>query len=135
MVSRPTRQRGLEEILQSTAGVLFPGAEQTRIALDSHDCDGETPLHVLLWRGDASGAKALIEAGANVNAVGDMGQTPLHVAVGKSMQDVVEALLMAGADPDRRSEFGQTPREIAQEQGGDMRRLLIQSRPARGAGR
>jgi hypothetical protein len=25
------------------------------------DCDGETPLHVLIWRGDAEGALLLIE--------------------------------------------------------------------------
>lgn len=106
--------RTLEDILQSTSDSLFPaelGAR--RVAVDSRDADGDTPLHVLVRRRDFDGAKQLIAAGANPNAVGDMGETPLHVAVRQGAADIVEALVAAGARPDIRSEFGDTPLSLA----------------------
>jgi uncharacterized protein len=106
--------RTLEEVLQSISDALFPAnLGRHRVSLDSHDCDGDTPLHVLLWRRDVEGAHMLIEAGANVNAQGDMGETPLHVAITQGLPAIVEDLLNHGASPDLRSEFGDTPRERA----------------------
>ena len=111
--------RSVQDILQSTSDSLFPadlGEKDVRI--DSRDCDGDAPLHVLMWRKDSEGAEVLIAAGANTNAVGDMGETPLHVAVSQDLAGVVEALLAAGANPDIRSEFGDTPRERAVARAG-----------------
>lgn len=105
--------RSLEDILKSCSETLFP-AELGRKQVDIHstDCDGDTPLHIMVWRRDISAAIALIEAGANVNAIGDMGETPLHIAVKQQLKPVVEALLEAGANPEIRSEFGETPSEL-----------------------
>ncbi|MOA09565.1 hypothetical protein D3C78_1294060 [compost metagenome] len=67
----------LKEILQSTSETLFPAELGEReVLLDSHDCDGDTPLHVMLWRKDSAGALVILRAGANPNAIGDMGVTP-----------------------------------------------------------
>jgi uncharacterized protein len=122
--------RSLEEVLQSTSDILYPSELGERlVTIASRDCDGDSPLHVLLWRKDAEGAEQLVAAGADPNAVGDMGETPLHVAVKQNLLGTVEALLVAGAKPDICSEFGETPRDIAVAQGGAAARLF----PAGGA--
>lgn len=117
--------RTIDEILQSTSDSLFPAdLGRRRVEIDSRDCEGDTPLHVLLWRGDFSGAKALLEAGADPNAVGDMGETPLHVAVRQGTPNIVGALLAAGADADIRSESGDTPRTLAAGKKSAIARLF-----------
>ncbi len=63
MLKRPKSRRTLEEILQSTSDVLFlEELGEARISLSSRGCDGDSPLHVLLWRGDDYGTKLLIES-------------------------------------------------------------------------
>lgn len=117
--------RTIDEILRSTAASLFPDDfGQRRIEIDSRDCDGDTPLHVLLWRRDFSGAKVLIQAGADPNAVGDMGETPLHLAVRQDASEIVGLLLTAGADPEICSEFGYSPRALAVGKKGAIAKLL-----------
>jgi uncharacterized protein len=70
----------LEEVLMSTSDVLFPAElGERRVEVSSRDVDGDTPLHVMAWRDDVVGAEILLAAGADVDAVGDMGTTPLHV--------------------------------------------------------
>ncbi|MDH5669599.1 MAG: ankyrin repeat domain-containing protein [Nitrospira sp.] len=110
-----TDQRTLDDLLQGIADVLFP-AEETPpcVALDSAGYDGDSPLHVYLWRKDPYAVKTLIQHGANVNAIGDMGETPLHVAVREASADILASLLAAGAREDIVSEFGQTPLQLAQ---------------------
>ena len=117
--------RTLDEILQTTSDSLFPiDLGRRQVAIDSRGCDGDTPLHVLLWRKDFGGAKLLLEAGADPNAVGDMGETPLHVAIRQNASDIVDSLLAAGANPDIRSEFGETPRAMAAVNKGVIARLF-----------
>jgi ankyrin repeat protein len=117
--------RSFDEMLQSTSDALFPAEMGERVVtLASKDADGDTPLHVMIWRGDHAAVRAFIEAGAQLDAVGDMGQTPLHVAVMKEDEAVVELLLRAGANPNVRSEFGDTPRELAAQKGGRVKELL-----------
>lgn len=114
--------RTLHEVLQSTSSALFPaalGAEPVRV--DSTDVDGDTPLHVILRRGDTEGALLLIAHGAPVNAVGDMGETPLHVAIARANQQAIDALLAAGARTDIISEFGETASEKARKAGLRLR--------------
>jgi ankyrin repeat protein len=113
--------RTLAEILQSTSESLFPADLGTRtVTLQSVDSDGDTPLHVLIWRGDTHGAQVLIENGANVDAVGDMGETPLHVAIRKENLTVVRALVEAGAKTDIVSEFGESAGTMAGNKGIDV---------------
>jgi ankyrin repeat protein len=113
--------RTLEEVLQSTSDVLFPEESGgAPVSIDSADCDGDTPLHVLIWRGDTEGALLLIRHGADVNAVGDMGETPLHVAISMRNTSVIGALLGVGASTEMVSEFGKSASEQAEEIGIDL---------------
>jgi uncharacterized protein len=119
------QRRSLSEILQSTSDVLFPEQMgKAAVELDSKDVDGDTPLHVMVWRGDRDAVEVLIAAGARIDAVGDMGQTPLHVAVMRADEHISELLLRAGASPNIRSEFGDTPGELAESKGGTMQKLF-----------
>jgi ankyrin repeat protein len=81
----------------------------------------------MAWRNDLEAVEILISAGANVNAIGDMGETPLHVAISNQNPEMVAALLRAGARDDIRSEFGSTPREKAARL-GDVMAALFASR-------
>ena len=116
----------LQEVLQSTSDALFPAEIGERaVAIDSRDCDGDTPLHVVAWRDDVEAVEMLLRAGADVNAIGDMGETPLHVAISMDNPQMVAAMLKAGARDDIRSEFGETPREKALRRNGAIRRLFV----------
>jgi ankyrin repeat protein len=80
----------------------------------------------MAWRNDLEAVQILVAAGADVNAIGDMGETPLHVAVRSGNVAMVEVLLRAGARDDIRSEFEfvSTPRALAAEAGGAMGRVF-----------
>jgi ankyrin repeat protein len=111
-------QKTLKEWLQSTSDVLFPaGLGNAEVHINSIDCDGDTPLHVLIRRNETAGALMLIENGAPVDAAGDMGETPLHVAVSNKNMTVIHALLKAGGRTDIANEFGKTALERAIEEG------------------
>ena len=108
----------LEEILQTTSDRLFPaemGAQY--VAIDSVDCDGDTPLHVFISGEETANALLLIEHGADVNAIGDMGLTPLHGAIEHKNLAVIDALLKAGARTDIISEFGDSSASLAEKRG------------------
>jgi uncharacterized protein len=93
--------RTLDEVLQPTSDTLFPvDLGERAVSINSTDCDGDTLLHVLIWRGDNPGAHLLIENGADVNAVGDMGDTPLHIALRKDNLPIVRAPVAARARAD-----------------------------------
>ena len=125
MSKKAKTRQSLEEILASCSDSLFPAEMgDAEVRIDRRDVEGDTPLHVMVWRGDTYAALLLIEAGADVNAVGDMSETPLHVAVSKENERVVEALLNAGANPNLVSEFGKTPRDLADERGRDLKRCF-----------
>ena len=122
----------LEQLLQSTAQALFPDDASAVVTLDSRAEDGDSPLHVLLWRKDVEGVRMLVDAGADVDAAGDLDETPLHVAVRHGLADAVACLLQAGADPDVPCVFGDTARERAQRHGGDCAALLRDAPPGQG---
>lgn len=127
MGHEPKHRATLEEILASTSDVLFPAEMGERVVfISSTDCDGDTPLHVMVWRDDAYAVKVLLAAGANPNAVGDMGETPLHVAVSKENFAIAEALLRAGAKANIRSDFNETAKERAIHKGGELAKLFLQ---------
>ena len=118
-------RRSLEDILQSTSDNLFPAdLGEKVVTIDSKDVDGDTPLHVMLWRDDSFAALVLIESGIDVNAVGDMGEAPLHIAIRKENANIANALVEAGARTDIRSEFGQTPADLYNSASSDFRKLF-----------
>jgi ankyrin repeat protein len=68
--------------------------------------DNDTCLHMAAHRGDVRAVQLLLQAGANVNAIGDMGYTPLHYAASR---EVALVLVGAGANPSIADEFGKPP--------------------------
>jgi ankyrin repeat protein len=60
--------------------------------------DGDNALHCVARWGDLAAAKALIEAGIDVNKAGDLGYTPLHVACMQGNAEMVGLMVDSGAD-------------------------------------
>ncbi|RMC19106.1 hypothetical protein DUI87_03710 [Hirundo rustica rustica] len=70
-----------------------------RFNLSSDICqEEETPLHCAAWHGYYSVAKALCEAGCNVNIKNKEGETPLLTASARGYHDIVECLAEHRAD-------------------------------------
>lgn len=131
MAKRSKVRASLEEILQSVSVTLFPaemGAERVHVC--SRDVDGDTPLHVMAMRGDRYACQILIDAGADLDAVGDMGLTPLHMAIAYDHIEILDLLLRAGARTDIISEFGETPFQKAISKGGEIARLVRKPKQA-----
>ncbi len=82
------------------------------IGLDASTPEGDSPLHVVAGWGDAAATRMLVDAGARVDAVGDMGETPLHIAAKHASPEVIEVLVNAGARMDVVSDFGETPASL-----------------------
>ena len=58
-----------------------------------------TCLHLAVQINSADVVKALIEKGADVNAITDRGVTPLHLAIVKKQpEDIIKVLIENGAD-------------------------------------
>src|SRR5262245_32723921 len=88
----------------SDAGVVTP-ATRAR--------NGDTPLHAAIWAADGEAARALIDAGADVNAVGEDGYTPLHAAIAQSDVALARRLIGRGASWDAVNAFACSVREAA----------------------
>lgn len=86
----------------------------TQIEVSSVGKELETPLHMIVTRGDADGVELLIEAGADVNARTDIDSTPLHRAVIGGNLAIIKMLLTAGADPNAVDHFGATAASLAE---------------------
>ncbi|ERJ33260.1 Exonuclease SbcC [Burkholderia sp. AU4i] len=70
-------------------------------------------------------AGVLVDAGANVNSIGDLGNTPLHQAAMMGQLESARLLLKRGAATQAKNEFGQTPLDVAKLSGSEeMIRLL-----------
>ena len=77
--------------------------------LDERDpMSGATPLIIATVFGQSEALKALIKAGADMNAGNNEGSTPLIVAAVFDRIDVSEALIEAGADVNARNSEGST---------------------------
>ncbi len=69
--------------------------------------DGTTALHEAAEAGDLTRTRALIEAGADVDATTRLGAyTPLHLAAAAGQGATVRALLSGGADPNSTTATG-----------------------------
>ncbi len=83
-----------------------------------------TPLHMAVGAGNIEATRALITAGANVNAISryssdlasDRTPTPLHVATEVGNIEATRALIAAGADVHAKTYQNKTPLDLAQEQ-------------------
>ena len=84
------------------------------VDLNFHDSEGHSLLHIAAMAGNTTLAKRLLDAGADPNAVDNIGLTPLHHAFsGYRDPHVAWLLLDAGADPNVRNSIGQTPLHYA----------------------
>ena len=102
--------------------------------------DGFTALHYAAFFGSAEAIRALVAAGADVEAPSRNEQfapeaRPLHSAVAAERLDNAEALLDAGADPKARQHGGFTPLMGAERSGNfDIAELLIERGAYAGGG-
>lgn len=72
---------------------------------------GACPLSTAALFGQAEAAMALIEAGADINCIGNDGAAPLHVAAFFCRAEIVKALVDKGADMTIKNSYGSTPLE------------------------
>ena len=101
------------------------------VNLNARDNSGITPLHMTICFAYSHARlpvfQALLEAGADPNAVDDDGRTPLFFAAGLEDKTVAEALLDGGANPAVRNNNLDTPLHQACNSGGlDVVKLFIQ---------
>lgn len=76
-----------------------------------------TALHAALAGSAPELARALVGAGADVNAVQQDGVTPLHEAAANGRVDLLQLLLEHGADASARDAKGRTAVDFAREAG------------------
>lgn len=85
----------------------------------------DTVLHLAARTGSIDDVKVLVDAGAYVNSIGDLGNTPLHQAAMMGQLESARLLLKRGAATQAENEFGQTPLDVAKLSGSEeMIRLL-----------
>lgn len=95
--------------------LLAAGADVSAVARNPMQV---TALHsAVADGGDARIARALVAAGADVNARQRHGWTPLHGAADSGDAGLVELLLARGADPDAKHDGGKTALDVAREKG------------------
>ena len=76
-------------------GTALPASAQ--VAPSATEVAAYTGLHAAAHRGDTARLKALLAAGAPVDARDPAGRTPLHVATFARQRDAIRALAAAGA--------------------------------------
>lgn len=94
---------------------------------NARDAKGQTPLQVAVNSNFASGALALIGAGALVNERNNVGETPLITALHNRNAELVKALVAAGANADQADNSGRSARDYAifeDQRGGNFTALL-----------
>lgn len=83
-------------------------ALQQNVNVNATQADRATALHWAAYREDAETVGLLIRAGADFNAVNDLGVAPLYLACDNGNGVIVEMLLKAGADPHATLPSGET---------------------------
>ena len=68
-----------------------------------------TDLHEAAEKGDIKAVKALLAAGAEINAKNSDGETPLHCAAWSGQAELAKILLQAGAGVNAKDKGGRTP--------------------------
>lgn len=103
----PLHQAALDGATPAELAQLIAAVEHVDVALE---VNGRTPLHLAAYSGRPTVAKALLDAGASVAAVGGRGETPLHLAAN---EEVATLLINAGADVDAADSTGRTALHLA----------------------
>ena len=132
MSGSPRRKGGadadarLQAVLRAAAEIMFSAeADDGSIGVNSRTLEGDTPLHVFAWRGEVESVRVLLDASADVDALGDMDETALHIALRQQNEALVRLLVDAGARTTICSEFGETAQDIAHRLGGPLGMLVV----------
>lgn len=98
------------------------------ITVHTVDSTGDTPLHIAAIWGDVEAIDVLLEAGADIDAKGDMGCTPLHYAIGQKKVEAAKRLISHGASLDVKDEMsdGWTPVDKARFSDNEEIRKLFE---------
>ncbi|GAB2811805.1 ankyrin repeat domain-containing protein [Comamonas piscis] len=86
-------------------------------AIDARDAQGRTPLLVATQSNQVAAAKALIEAGADVNAKDNIEDSPYLYAGARGHQEILQMALTHGADLRSTNRYGGTALIPAAERG------------------
>jgi ankyrin repeat protein len=81
-----TELEGIFARLRQTTGF----ADTDFSDVNATSSDGDNALHCVVRWGDLAAAKALIDAGVDINKAGHLGYTPLHVACMKGNAEIVD---------------------------------------------
>ncbi|QUP52447.1 ankyrin repeat domain-containing protein [Ralstonia syzygii] len=85
-------------------------------------------LHLASFANRCDDIEELIQAGADVNAIGDLGLRPLHYAVLGGGVEAIRILLLKKADVRAENEYGETPTQMAHVLGqADIENLLLEA--------
>lgn len=87
---------------------------------------GAAPLHMCgMSRSKQDAVAALVQRGADIEALDTYGMTPLHRMASNNLAAGAAALLAAGADPEYEGKIGSSPLQIAKEsRAADVIRVL-----------
>ncbi len=91
----------------------------------TNGANGWTPLQHAIHKYQAASVRALLKAGAGVDARGRDGGTPLMMAAGYGYDDIVRALLDGGADPRARGPEGLSALDLAVSGVSDIDRFTV----------
>lgn len=94
------------------------------ISPDVRDSKGRTPLHTAAAYSDAQCVRALIIAGADVNAYDNHRETPIFYAVRAWNAEALETLLRCWAAPRSRNAKGQTAEDCIEEGAEHLRDIF-----------
>ena len=107
-----------EEEARRLLGVKFEGAAYKPTAvLSFRGLGGKTPLHAAAFANAAAIARALLDAGANVDSLDGYGNTSLLTAAQEGHLEVVKVLLERGAAPGKSNAFGDDAAAVALRNG------------------
>ena len=97
--------------------------DQPELADESDALSGCTALHFAAEKGHLQCCAYLLEAGADVDAVDNLGRTPLHLASMNQFVMVALLLLSRGADREAKTASGWVPAEFARSE--EMKLALL----------
>jgi orotate phosphoribosyltransferase len=96
----------------------------------SRATNGDTPLHAAIWAEDNEAARALIDAGADVNAPGEDAYTPLHAAIAQRNAALARRLTERGGSWESVNAFGCSVREASRRSDDAAIRALFEDEQA-----
>ncbi|MCW7542077.1 ankyrin repeat domain-containing protein [Aquabacterium sp. A7-Y] len=106
----------IEELLSRYSNhVEFIGDELTNVR--QAGIFGSQIIHLASFAGHCDDIENALSAGANIDAIGDLGLSALHYAVLGESLDAVRLLISKGANLTLENEFGETPAQMARIMG------------------